>query len=275
MKKLTVHLISESSGQTVKNAANTALSQFSTIEVKKYHWPMTRNVDLLKEVFLKIDRKPGIILYTISNEELRNELKEYCFNKQLPCISVVGQIIEQIAEYIGTSADVDHRLNFDKFDQQYFDKMAAIDYSLRHDDGQSLDNIESADIVLIGPSRTSKTPTSVWLAYNGFKTANIPYIHNCPFPKFLPDVKKPVIFGLIINPSRLIEIRENRVNLLQAKEISNYTDIKIVQDECRYVRKLCNQNGWQVIDVSSRSIEETAAMIMKSYYIIKKKREAL
>lgn len=273
MKKLVIHLVSESSGQTVKHAANTALSKFSDLEVKKYHWPMTRNIKLLEEVFAKIKKKPGVILYTISDEELRDKLKEFCFELQLPCISVVSKIVREISEYIGMGAD--NGIGYkNKFDETYFDKVDAIEYSLRHDDGQLTENLEEADVILIGPSRTSKTPTSVYLAYNGFKTANIPYVHNCPFPDFLSEIKKPVIFGLVINPNRLIEIRESRVNLLQVKEISTYTDIEVVQEECRQVKQLCMQNNWQIIDVSRRSIEETAAIIMKSYYEHKKRKNS-
>lgn len=271
MKKLIVHLISESSGQTVKHAASTALSKFSDIEVKKYHWPMTRTTKLLEDVFEKIKSKPGVILYTISDEEIREQLKTFCLELKLPCVSVVSKIIEEISEYLGIGADIGIGYK-NKFDETYFDKVDAIEYSLKHDDGQIVDDLEDADIILIGPSRTSKTPTSVYLAYNGFKTANIPYVHNCPFPDSLSGVKKPIVFGLVITPNRLIEIRESRINLLQVKEMSSYTDMEIVQEECRQVKKICTQNNWQIIDVSRRSIEETAAIIMKSYYEHKKRK---
>ena len=269
MKKLTVHLVSESSGQTVKHAANTALAKFSHIDVKTYHWPMTRNIKMLEEVFEKIRKKSGVVLYTISDENLRDSLKKFCFKMKIPCISVVSRIVKEISEYVGESAD--SGIGYaNKFDETYFDKVAAIDYSLRHDDGQALDGLEEADIILIGPSRTSKTPTSVYLAYNGFKTANIPFVHGCPFPDFLPKMNHPIVFGLIINPSRLIGIRESRLNLLQINEASNYTDIRIIQEECRQVKRLCSENNWKIIDVSTRSIEETAAIIMKAYYEHKK-----
>lgn len=269
MKKLIVHLVSESSGQTVKHAANTALSKFSDIEVKKYHWPMTRNLKMLREVFEKVRSKPGVILYTVSNENLRDELKRFCYEMKIPCVSVVSKIVKEISEYIGTSADSGVGY-INKFDETYFDKVEAIEYSLRHDDGQALDDLEEADIILIGPSRTSKTPTSVYLAYNGFKTANIPLVYGCPFPSFLPKMNHPIVFGLTINPNRLSEIRESRMNLLQMKESSNYTDVKIIQEECRQVKRLCAENNWKTMDVSMRSIEETAAFIMKAYYEHKK-----
>jgi regulator of PEP synthase PpsR (kinase-PPPase family) len=189
---------------------------------------------------------------------------------KIPCVSVVSKIVREISDYLGTNADIGAGYT-NKFDETYFDKVDAIEYSLRHDDGQALDDLEDADIILIGPSRTSKTPTSIYLAYNGFKTANIPLIHNCAFPDFLPRMNHPVIVGLLINPGRLIEIRESRMNLLQVKEASNYTDIKIAQDECRQAKRLCIDNNWKTIDVSMRSIEETAAIIMKYYYEQKKR----
>ena len=268
MKKLIVHLVSESSIQTVKYAAETALARFSNIEVNKYHWPMVNKEELLAEVFSKIRQKPGVILYTISDSEIRDQLKKFASDMKLPCISVVSKIVKGISAYVEVEAD-DDGIHYDEFDQSYFEKVKAIDYTLHHDDGQLIDSLEEADIILIGPSRTSKTPTSVYLAYNGFKTANIPFIHGHDFP-YLDKITKPLIVGLVINPGRLIEIRESRMNLLQVKEFTDYTDIKIVQEECRQVKNLCQKNSWDIIDVSRRSIEETAAIIMKSYYEHKK-----
>lgn len=271
MKNLKIHMISESSGQTVKHAANTALAKFSGIDVEKYYWLMTRNITMLESVFEKIKKKPGIILYTISDDKLSESLKKFALENKMPCISVVSGIIKEISKYIGIGADIGVGYT-KKFDEKYFDKVEAIDYSLRHDDGQNLDGLEGADIILIGPSRTSKTPTSVYLAYNGFKTANIPFVYGCPFPDFLSTLKNPVIVGLVINPSRLIEIRENRINLLQLNENSDYTNIKIIQEECKYIKKICSENNWKIIDVSMRSIEESAAMIMKNFFEHKKRK---
>lgn len=269
MKNLIVHLVSESSGQTVKHSARTALAQFTDLNIKKYHWPMTSNVKILQEVFERIKQKPGMIFYTVSDKKIRDTLKQFCFEMKLPCISVVGKIVKEISEYIGESASQDG-VYVNKFDEGYFDKVEAIEYSLRHDDGQMLDDLEDADIILIGPSRTSKTPTSVYLSYNGFKTANIPLVAGCPFPEILTKLHNPVIFGLAINPSRLAEIRESRMSFLQMTESTNYTDIKNIQEECRELRKICSRHNWQIVDVSMRSIEETAAIIMKLYYERKK-----
>lgn len=270
MKKLVIHLVSESSGQTVKHAANTALAKFSDVEVKKYHWLMIRNKEMLAEVFEKLKIKRGIVLFTMSNEMLRSELKKFCYENKIPCISVVSRIVKEIEEYLGTSADVGVGF-INKFDDNYFNRVDAIEYTLKHDDGQSLEGLDEADIVLIGPSRTSKTPTSIYLAYNGFKTANVPLVEGVDFPDIVPKGGRPMVFGLVINPSRLIEIRESRMNLLQVKEDTNYTDIKVVQEECRKVKRICAENNWKVMDVSLRSIEETAATIMKEYYEHRKK----
>ena len=272
MKKLILHLVSESSGQTVKFAAQTALFQFNNLDVTKYHWPMIKNEEMLDECFLKLEKKPGIVLYTIANKTLRNKLKIFCEKQKLPCISVVSDVIDAISNYIKIDAKNNDNRLINKFNESYFDKVEAIEYTLKHDDGQLIDEINQADIIIIGPSRTSKTPTSVYLAYNGFKTANIPYVHNIDFPDFISNIQGSVIFGLMINPHRLIEIRESRMSLLQVKEKSNYTDIKIVQEECRAVRELCVRNNWDMVDVSNKSIEETAASIMKLYYARKKKK---
>ncbi|WPY00854.1 Putative phosphoenolpyruvate synthase regulatory protein-like kinase/phosphatase [Candidatus Trichorickettsia mobilis] len=270
MKKVIIHLISESSGQTVKYAAKSAISQFSDIKAKEYNWPLVRNKELLNEVLRKIQQKPGIVLYTISNPELRDILKKFCYKLRIPCISIVGKIVKEISTLLGIGAEDISMQNRTKLDASYFDKVNAIDYTLRHDDGQNIIGLNEADIILIGPSRTSKTPTAVYLAYNGFKTANVPYIYNSPFPEYLYQLNQRLIVGLVINPARLIEIREARMNLLQITEITDYTDLKIVQEECTQVKRMCQQKGWPVIDVSRRSIEETAAIIMKNFYDHKK-----
>jgi len=270
MKKVIIHLISDSSGQTVKHAAKSTLGQFIGIESKEYNWPMIRNKELLNEVLSKIRKKPGIILYTLSSSELRQMLRKFCYELKIPCISVISHIVKEFSAFIGTRTD--NNLEYScRLDESYFDKVEAIDYTLRHDDGQMQNvGLSEADIILIGPSRTSKTPTSVYLAYNGFKTANIPYVHGCPFPDYLKNINNILIVGLIINPVILIEIRETRINLLQVAEHSSYTDIKVVQDECLQVKRICEQLDWPIIDVSRRSIEETAAVIMKIYYDRKK-----
>jgi hypothetical protein len=265
MKKLIVHLISDASGQTVKYATKSALSQFNKIDVKEYHWPLIRSQKLLEECIDKVREKPGVVLYTISDHEIRERLKEFCKKNKLPCISVIGKIVKEISVYLGIDTEESFGYSH-RFDDSYFDKVDAIDYTLRHDDGQMIQDLEEADVILIGPSRTSKTPTSVYLAYNGFKTANIPYVQGVVFPDTLEKIHYPLVVGLIINPAQLSAIRETRVNIMQLSNIDNYTNIKVVQEECLQVKRLCEKNQWPVIDVSRRSIEETAAAVMKLFY---------
>lgn len=271
MKKLNIHLVSESSGQTVKHVADSVIAKFSDIEFTKYHWPMTRNEQLLEEVFEKIKRKPGVVLYTISNDNLRQKLKQFCFEQKIPSVSPVSKVIQKISEYMGVG--VDSFLGYtERFNDSYFEKVEAIEFSLRHDDGQVLEDLEEADIVLIGASRTSKTPTSVYLAYNGFKTANVPLIYDMPFPEIVLKLKNPVVCGLVINPSRLIEIRQSRMNLLQINDNSNYTDLNVIHQECQQIKRICAERNWHIVDVSRRSIEETAAIIMRNYYEVRRAR---
>ncbi|MCC8398509.1 MAG: kinase/pyrophosphorylase [Rickettsia endosymbiont of Labidopullus appendiculatus] len=265
MKKLIIHLVSDSSVQTVKHAAHTALLQFTKIESKLYHWSMLRNAELLNEVLRKIKIKPGLVLYTVLDHALRRKLTKFCYDLEIPCISVVGKIVEEISVFLGV--ETEGNLVYDyKFDESYFNKIHAIDYTFRHDDGQMINELDEADIILIGPSRTSKTPTSLYLAYNGFKTANVPYIHNYPFLDILGNVTRQFIIGLIIDPARLVEIRETRMHSLQMSDNTSYTDFKIVKEECMQLKQICERQGWSIIDVSRISIEETASVIMKLYY---------
>jgi regulator of PEP synthase PpsR (kinase-PPPase family) len=269
MNKLVIHLVSDSSVQTVKHAAHTALLQFTKIESKLYHWPMLRNMELLSEVLKKIKMKPGLVLYTILDHALRRKLTKFCYDLKIPCISVVGKIVEEISVFLGV--ETEGNLVYDyKFDESYFNKIHAIDYTFRHDDGQMTNELDEADIILIGPSRTSKTPTSLYLAYNGFKTANVPYIHNYPFLDILGNVTRQLIIGLIIDPARLVEIRETRMHSLQMSDNTSYTDFKTVKEECMQLKQICERQGWSIIDVSRRSIEETSSVIMKLYYDRKK-----
>jgi regulator of PEP synthase PpsR (kinase-PPPase family) len=269
MNKLIIHLVSDSSIQTAKFAANSALLQFNKIESKLYHWPMIRSEESLSEVLKKIKLKPSIVLYTILDPNLRRVLTKFCYDLKIPCISVVGKIVREISMFL--KVEIEGNLPYDReFDKSYFDKISAIDYTFRHDDGQMISELGEADIILVGPSRTSKTPTSVYLAYNGFKTANVPYIHGYPFLDLFGGIDKQLVIGLIINPSRLIEIRETRMSLLQVSSSTSYTDFKTVQEEFIQMKLICEKKGWPVIDVSGRSIEETAAVIMKIYYDQKK-----
>lgn len=271
MRNLVIHLISDSSGQDVKYVTRSALSRFNNINVKKYYWTMIHNEDLLKKVLFKLKKRQGIVIYTIHDEHIRNALKNACLEMNIPCISPIRQIIGEISKFIDIKPNVELNLDYNKkFNDSYFDKVEAIEYALKHDDGKMVQGIIDSDIILFGASRTSKTPTSIYLAYNGFKTANVPYVYGLPIPEILNQMRNKLVVGLVINPSILIEIREARMKLLGLHEDINYTDINIIQKECSNVKRICNENSWSIVDISMRSIEETSALIMQMYYEHKK-----
>lgn len=264
MKQFNLHLISDSSGQTAQNVSKAALMQFSDVKANKYIWPMIRYQTQLEEVFIGLEKNPGIVLYTIADRNIRNQLKQFCLQKRIPCISIIGKLIKEMTAYIGVSSDseiIDHHI----MDEDYFEKVNAIDFALRHDDGQSTNNLNEADIILVGASRTSKSPTCVYLSYNGYKAANVPFIYGQALPDNLFTLTKPLIVGLTINPERLVEIRQNRIMSLNQDNRSSYVDFNKVQEECAYAKRLFGQNSWPVIDVTHRSIEETSACIIKIY----------
>ncbi len=265
LKKVSFHLISENTCNSVISVTNTALLKFTELDVSQYHWPMIRTEDQMKEAFAKIQNIGGIVIYTVQDDDLRKLLKQLCHQSKILCISAVSQIVNGISKYFGVEKEQLSNYS-NKFDDRYFDKIDAIDFTIRHDDGQLMEEIDEADIILLGASRTSKTPTSVYLAYNGFKTANVPIIYNMPISDYVTTLKNRAVFGLLINPHQLTEIRQSRLNLSKGTNIDNYVDTDIIKQECNMVRKLCEQNGWQIIDVSLKSIEETAALIMKNYY---------
>ncbi|KAF8818350.1 pyruvate, water dikinase regulatory protein [Rickettsia endosymbiont of Cardiosporidium cionae] len=263
MNKLVLHLVSDSSGQTVKYITNTALRKFSNLDVKKYYWPLIRNSFSIKSIFKKIEKKRGIVIFTILNQELCNELLNFCTQIQIPCVSVIDHLVNTISSHVDISVDVGIKHELDK---GYFKKIVAISFTLKHDDGQNIKDLGDSDIILVGPSRTSKTPTSVYLSYNGFKTSNIPFVYGYQLPKKLFSLVNPTIVGLVINPTRLVEIRKHRLDLLNVNKNMNYTDLDIITEEFQEINRLCITNHWKIIDVSERSIEETSALIIAEYY---------
>ncbi len=269
MKKLVIHLISDSSGQAVKYACKSAVAQFDKIETKKYYWALVRNEEQLNEILPQIKKAPCMVLYTISNSALRDRIRNFCAEAKVPCISVVSGIVSEISSFLGIKPK-GFLESASGLDEDYFYKMRAIDYTIKHDDGLGEEEWEEADLLLVGPSRTSKTPTSVYLSYNGFKTANIPYVPSIGLPETIYNLKNPLVIAFIINPFVLREIRENRTEVKVAGLSSEYTDINSLKEECSELKNLCKTHDWPVIDVTNRSIEETAAKVIKIYYESKK-----
>lgn len=256
-----LHLISDSTGETLIAASRAVASQYDNTHAIEHVYPMIQNEIRLNEVINALDEKPGIVLFTISDDKLSNLLAEKCSSMGIPCVSILEPIFQTFQSYLGVptarKTGAQHELN-----SEYFNRIDAINFTLMHDDGALPDDLNEADIVLLGISRTSKTPTSIYLANRGLKTTNLPLVPNMDIPKNLLSATKPLIVALIASTERIHQVRQNRVlgfddNMKQI----NYTDRASIAEELAQTRKLCKRHGWPMIDVSRKSIEETAAAI--------------
>lgn len=261
-KLINLHLISDSTGETLSSVARAVLSQFESVESNDFIWPLIRSKSQLDRVLESISNHPGIVLYTIMHDDLVNELRKECSRLQLPCISVLSHIIAEFSNYLRENVNYSigrqHLLN-----SEYFSRVDAISYTITHDDGQSSWDLYEADVVIIGVSRTSKSPTSVYLSCRGYKVANIPFVSLETIPNSIFELKKPLIVGLIINPEKLVQIRQSRLILIGQESSSDYVDIEKIKSEIAESRKLFTKLNCPVIDVTKRSVEETSAKIIQ------------
>ena len=265
MSSFHVHLVSDSTGETVILVARASLVQFEDIEPIEHHWTMIRSPHQVTEVIKGISENPGFVIFTLVNIENRKILEEGCRRLQLPCVPVLDPVVAGLGTYLGAETHArpggQHVL-----DDEYFNRIEAMQFSLAHDDGQSTWDINDADVVLMGVSRTSKTPTSIYLANRGIKTANIPLVPGCPIPEEIFSAKNPLIIGLTKDPKRLVEIRQQRLRMIDQDENTDYVDLEMVSKEINDARRLFAKHEWQVINVSRKSIEETAATVIKLYH---------
>lgn len=261
-----LHLVSDSTGETLIAASRAAASQYEGVSSIEHLYPLVRSKGQLDKAIAEIELAPGIVLFTLVDQELARHIEEACKETGVPCLSVLQPILDLFQSYIGTASKhrpgAQHILNAD-----YYKRIEALNFTMVHDDGQQTENFEAADVVLIGVSRTSKTPTSIYLANRGIKTANIPLVPDVPLPEPVLALRKPLVVGLVASPERIVQIRENRLLALNANTDSPYVDRLLVADEVRRARKLCAQHGWPVIDVTHRSIEETAAAVIDLYKV--------
>ena len=259
---LHLHLLSDSTGETLEVIAKACLAQYEEVEVVRHLWPMVRSEGHLDRVLDDIARRPGLVLYTLVSSNIRRELEQKCRRRGIHAVSVLDPVTHALSAVLGQEAKgrpgKQHAL-----DAAYFARVDAIQFSIAHDDGVGSENWEEADIILAGVSRTSKTPTSIYLANRGFKVANIPLVPESPPPPSLFTVKHPLVVGLTTNPERLIQIRRNRLLSLNQAPETDYVDVDAVNRELAFARRLFADNGWPVIDVTRRSIEETAYAIVK------------
>jgi len=261
-KIINLHLISDSTGETLSSVARAVLSQFENVESNDFIWSLIRTKAQLERVLEAIVKKPGIVLYTIIQDELVENLRKECFKLQLPCIPVLSHIIAEFSNYL--KENISHAVGRQHLiDNEYFSRVDAISYTITHDDGQSCWDLYEADIVIVGVSRTSKSPTSVYLSCRGYKVANIPFVSNETISNSLFEIKKPLIVGLIINPEKLAQIRQSRLTSIGQDVVSSYVDIESIKAEVAESRKLFARLNCPVIDVTKRSVEETSAKIIQ------------
>ena len=259
--RLHLHLISDSTGETLESVAKASVVQFEQVEFIKHYWPMVRSEGHLDRVLDEIEKRPGLILFTLVNGAIRERLESCCAQRQLTAIAVLDPVVMGLSAMLGQrAANRPGRQHI--MDAAYFARVDAIAYTLAHDDGQGSEQWEEADIILAGVSRSSKTPTSIYLSNRGYKVANVPIVPESPPPSNFYTLQKPLIVGLTTNSERLIQVRRNRMlSMGQAPETA-YVDPEQVSAEIAYARRIFADHGWPVIDVSRRSIEETAAAIL-------------
>ncbi|MBN9291924.1 MAG: kinase/pyrophosphorylase [Hyphomicrobium denitrificans] len=257
-----MHLVSDATGETLVAIAKAATVQYQNIRAIEHVHPLVRTQRQLKRVLSDIAQEPGIVLYTVVNKALADELETHCQQLKIPCLAVLQPIMQVFESYLGApqtpTVAGQHVLDAD-----YFRRIDAMNFTMAHDDGRLPDNLSDADIVLLGISRTSKTPTSLYLAQRGYKTTNLPLVPQVPLPEQLLEPHSAFIVCLIANVDRIADVRRNRAVLMADRDLESYVDRDLISAEIAYTRKLAAQHSWPIIDVTRRSIEEAATMILK------------
>jgi len=258
-----LHLVSDSTGETLIMIARAAAAQYVSVQPVEHLYPMVRGRKQLDRALAEIAETPGLVLYTLIEEELIEVLERHCRELNLPCMSILGPVLRLFQSYLGT--ETTHRVGAQHvLNAEYFNRIEALNYTMMHDDGQNIDGLNDADVVLVGVSRTSKTPTSIYLANRGIKTGNVPLVPGVPLADSVEKLTRPLVVGLYASPERIVQIRENRLLGLNAhRDDHRYIDRTAVAEEIAYSRRLCNRKNWPLIDVTRRSIEETAAAVMR------------
>jgi [pyruvate, water dikinase]-phosphate phosphotransferase / [pyruvate, water dikinase] kinase len=227
-------------------------------------YPLVRSQKQLDRVLSEIEEAPGIVLFTLLEKDLVGRLEAKCQEINVPSLSIIGPVMQLFQAYLGAPTTgrvgAQHTLN-----AEYFKRIDALNYTMMHDDGQHVEGLEEADVILVGVSRTSKTPTSIYLANRGIRTANVPLVPGIPIPRQLETLKKPLVVSLHATPERLIQVRQNRLLSMGDRDNDTYIDRQAVTDEVAFARRLCAKFNWSQLDVTRRSIEETAAAVLKLF----------
>ncbi|HYS48780.1 MAG TPA: pyruvate, water dikinase regulatory protein [Xanthobacteraceae bacterium] len=258
-----LHLVSDATGETLIAVGRAAAAQYAPVSPIEHIYPLVRSEKQLDRVLAEIEAAPGIVLYTLLDRQLTDRLEKKCQELGLPVLSILGPVLRLFQAYLGAETTprigAQHTLN-----AEYFKRIDALNYTMLHDDGQHIDDLEHADVVLVGISRTSKTPTSIYLANRGVKTGNVPLVPGTPVPPALEQLRQPLVVGLFASPERIVQIRQNRLLGLKAhRDDDLYVDRDAVAEEVASSRRLCAKHNWPLIDVTRRSIEETAAAVVR------------
>jgi [pyruvate, water dikinase]-phosphate phosphotransferase / [pyruvate, water dikinase] kinase len=266
-----IHLVSDATGETLNAIAKAATAQFEGVEVEDHFYALVRSHRQLQRVMEHIREEPGLVFFTVVNPELRRELESQCRQLGIPCHGVLDAPIATLRNFFGNVTETHKPGGQHEVDQRYLQRIEALNYAIAHDDGQSLDLLADAEVILVGASRTSKTPTCVYLAIRGVRAANVPLVPDIPAPPQLLAARVPLVVGLWASPDRLVQIRRNRLTVLGEVRDTSYVDLDTVRAEVTATRKLFDQQGWPAIDVSRRSVEETAAAVIN---LLTERREA-
>lgn len=256
-----VHLVSDSTGETLNAMAKAVTARFDGVIPIEHIYALVRSSKQMERVLEEVASAPGVVLHTLVDRDLREQLEEGCRRLDMPQIGALDPLVGAMSRYLGAALSsrvgAQHALDHD-----YFNRIAALDFAMAYDDGQgTLEQLEGADVVLCGVSRTSKTPTCIYLAHRGIRAANVPLVPGQEDGERLTQLKNPLVIGLTVSPDRLIQIRRNRIDNLNASQASSYTDQDAVREETIKARRAFERRGWPTIDVTRRSVEETAAAI--------------
>lgn len=256
-----VHLVSDSTGETLNAMARAVCARFENVLPIEHYYALVRSPRQVERALAEIEDAPGVVMHTIVDDSLRAALEEGCRRLEMPCIAALDPLVSSLSRYLGAvltrRVGVQHVLDTD-----YFNRMDALNFAIGHDDGQGGQELDQADVVLVGVSRTSKTPTCIYLAHRGVRAANVPLVPGRGPPENLTNLSSALVVGLTISPDRLIQIRRNRLLSLKESRDTSYTDIEAVREEVVQARRLYERQGWPVIDVTRRSVEETAAAVL-------------
>ena len=267
-----IYLISDSTGETLERIFLAIKAQFKNFKYKTHFYSFTRTENQISKI-LEVSQKNNnvIVLYTIVDNKLARHLSNECSLKNIPCFGILGDLIISFSKLLDQKAlNVPSRQHI--MDEEYYKKIEAIQFTMNHDDGNSVDDIEKSDIILLGVSRTSKTPTSIYLANKGMKISNIPLVNENSVPDILKkNPQKKCVVGLTAEPDRLVDLRKNRMQSIKDNESTEYTNLDTVQKEMEDARKLFQKYKWPSIDVTRKSVEETAASVLKIHDIFNQK----